>query len=229
MCRMLSSGFRMGSAGIAKAVFGQPLDVADPDGGLGQLVGVGVDLDAVQLGRVDGGEETAHAQLTGQGDDFLFQVEKLAQGDVEKVAAPAGGVEHLDGGDFGGKTCQAALLARWISRRAGPFAANPFCAAGGLRPARSAICGAGGPSRQVRQSAEYRPCRCNGRQAGRGWRGRGCARIACRRWMVQWMTSPVRRRRRGFPCLRCPSRAPRRHRTGGHRNGGFHRVQTSRR
>ena len=51
MCLMLCSGRRMGSAHFAKAVFVAPLQVADPDRDLRQFVGVGVDLDAVQLLR----------------------------------------------------------------------------------------------------------------------------------------------------------------------------------
>ena len=57
--------------GTAEAVFAEPLDVADPDGDLGEFVGVGVDFDAVELGGGDAGEETADAQVAGEGDDFF--------------------------------------------------------------------------------------------------------------------------------------------------------------
>ncbi len=56
-------GFEDRLGGIAEAVFAQPLDVADPDGGLGKLVGVFVDFDAVKLGGADRREEAGAAKL----------------------------------------------------------------------------------------------------------------------------------------------------------------------
>ena len=100
---MLSMRLRIGLGGQAVAVVDQPLDVADPDGDLGQLVGVLVDLDAVQLGGRDGDEEAPGAQLVRQADHLVLQVEQQAQGHVQEVAAAAGRVEHLDGGDLVGK------------------------------------------------------------------------------------------------------------------------------
>ncbi len=37
------------------------------------------------------------------GHDFFFEVEQLAQSDVEEVAAAAGRIQNLDRGDFGGE------------------------------------------------------------------------------------------------------------------------------
>ena len=107
MRRMLCQRLQDGVGGDAEAVLVQPLEVADPDGGLGQLVGVGVDLDAVQLrgiGRLPlQGSHGRSARAAAEGDDLFPQVQQLAQGDVEKVAAAAGRVEHPDGGELVGE------------------------------------------------------------------------------------------------------------------------------
>src|SRR5690606_2550451 len=81
-------------------IVAHPLEVADPDDGLGEFRGVGVDLDAAELGGGDAGEE-AQGDLGGggEGDDFLLAVEELLDGDVEEVARAAGGVEDGDGGE----------------------------------------------------------------------------------------------------------------------------------
>ena len=50
-----------------------PLQMADPDDDLGELLGVGVDLDAGELGRADVGRD-AGAAVGGVGDDLLLQV-----------------------------------------------------------------------------------------------------------------------------------------------------------
>ena len=93
---------------LAEAVLAQPLDVADPDGGLGELVGVCVDLDAMQLGRVGrlGRHEARQAEIGG-GDRYLLpEIEQLAQADVQEIAAAAGWIQHLDLAEFGGETLQ---------------------------------------------------------------------------------------------------------------------------
>ena len=93
-------GLEDGLAGESVAVFLEPLDVADPDGGLGQLVGVGVDLDAVELGGRGAGDVPGGADLAGEGGDFFLQVEELFEGDVEEIGAATGGIEDLDLGDL---------------------------------------------------------------------------------------------------------------------------------
>ncbi len=55
-------------------------------------MGVGVDLDAVQLL----GRDLRREQLPTVEAHLLLQVEQLAQRDVEEVAAAAGGVQHVD-------------------------------------------------------------------------------------------------------------------------------------
>ena len=49
-------GVEDGVAGAAEAVAAHPLDFADPDGDAGEFGGVGVYLDAFDVGRADGGE-----------------------------------------------------------------------------------------------------------------------------------------------------------------------------
>ena len=39
------------------------------------------------------------AVLGGEIDDFFFQIQQSAQGEIEEVAAAAGGVEHAEGGE----------------------------------------------------------------------------------------------------------------------------------
>ncbi len=53
----LSSLSQDGFSGAAEAVVADPLQVADPDGHLREFVGVGVDLDPVELPRPDDGRK----------------------------------------------------------------------------------------------------------------------------------------------------------------------------
>ena len=76
------------------AVVDAPLDVADPDDDAGEGMGDGVDLDAVHLARVDFARCHLQAGPEGVVDDLFLQVHEHLQGDVEEVAAAAGGVEH---------------------------------------------------------------------------------------------------------------------------------------
>src|SRR5690606_31887078 len=71
-----------------------PLEVADPHDHAGEFVGERVDLDAVELPRAEEAEAW-RADLLGEGDDLVLKVLHGLQGDVEEVAAAAGGVEHL--------------------------------------------------------------------------------------------------------------------------------------
>ena len=50
-----------------------------------------------------GGKSAAKPSSGGEDGDLLLEVEQLAQGDVEEVAAAAGGVEHADGAELGGE------------------------------------------------------------------------------------------------------------------------------
>ena len=60
-------------------------------------MGVGVDLDAVELPRPDAGQESVQAVLAGEDDCGLFlKILEPGQRDVKEVAGAAGGVEHLD-------------------------------------------------------------------------------------------------------------------------------------
>ncbi len=86
----------------AEAVGVEPLQVADPDRGLGELLGIGVDLDALDLGRGDLGEAEREGRGGGSpGHHLLFEREQFAERDVEEVATAAGGVEDGDGSQLG--------------------------------------------------------------------------------------------------------------------------------
>ena len=78
---------------VPEPVVVKPLEIANPDHDLRELVGVVVDLDAVQLGRANAGEKVANAIDCGEGDDFLLQVEQEFEGDVQEVTATARGVK----------------------------------------------------------------------------------------------------------------------------------------
>jgi len=82
------------------AVAAMPLEESDPEGHLRQLVGIGIDLDAVELPGADRGKEGGlHSIGTREEDDLLFQILKALEGDVEEVARAAGGVEDMDAGE----------------------------------------------------------------------------------------------------------------------------------
>ena len=90
---VVAHGPEDGVLGDMEAVGAGPLEEADPDGGLREVVGVGIEFDAVQLPRADHGQITAEAEVHGVDDDFLFEVLEFLEGDVEEVAGTAGGVE----------------------------------------------------------------------------------------------------------------------------------------
>jgi hypothetical protein len=81
-----------------EAVLLHPLQVADPDHHLGQLLGEWVDFDSQKLRGADVGEQ-ADVVGGGEGDHLFFQVEQQVDGDVEEVAGAAGGVEDFDLGE----------------------------------------------------------------------------------------------------------------------------------
>src|SRR5438552_2740794 len=62
-----------------------PLEVAYPNAELGGLLGVGVDLEAVELARADL-REPANVVVRAVGDDLLLQIEQEVDGDVQEVA-----------------------------------------------------------------------------------------------------------------------------------------------
>ena len=88
--------FKDGVAGLAQAVAPDPLQIPDPEGHLGELVGVGVHLDAVKLPGMDEGQGRLEAPVGGPVDGLLLQVFHFLQGDIKEVARAAGRVEHGD-------------------------------------------------------------------------------------------------------------------------------------
>ncbi len=80
---------------VREAVVLVPLDVANPQGGAGQLGGVEVDLQSAHLVRLDRGRQASPPIHGREVDCLSLQVEQGAQGQVEKVAAAAGRVEHF--------------------------------------------------------------------------------------------------------------------------------------
>lgn len=76
-----------------------PLQVADPEHDLGDGGGAGVEFDAEELVGVYGEATGFHAHLSAaevaQGvEHFAFEAFHVFEGDVEEVAAAAGGVEY---------------------------------------------------------------------------------------------------------------------------------------
>ncbi len=75
-----------------------PLEVADPEDQIGDGGGAGVDFDAAELVGIDGEAGVFEGEL-GVGElgekviDFAFEAFHVFEGDVEKVAAAAGGIE----------------------------------------------------------------------------------------------------------------------------------------
>src|SRR3989338_7953337 len=76
----------------------EPLQMADPDGDLGKLLGEGVEFDSLDhLGAdADVERELAFVHLGQEEQDFLFQLVQERQGDIEEVPGAAGGVEDAD-------------------------------------------------------------------------------------------------------------------------------------
>jgi len=108
-----------------------PLQVTDPQNHLGELLGVGVDLQAEELRRPDqrdGGEVVVGGVVA----DFLFQVEQQVDGDVEKVARAAGRVEDAiaaeacpELGIEAARLGQQPALLGWCARSSAPFFGLP--------------------------------------------------------------------------------------------------------
>ncbi len=127
----------------------------------------------------------------GKGDDLLLQVQQLAQRHVEEVAAAAGRVQHA--APAASSSAEAVTAATLCAFSCLPRLASPCCGAAAAsslarcRPARPAglqLCpvrGAAGPSAPAPRSAGCRRGWCSARPAASAWRGRGCARRACRR------------------------------------------------
>src|SRR5437870_4282073 len=76
---------------IVEAVVAPPLEIADLDGDLGKLEGVGIDFDGFQLLNSDHRFERK-TELGGEGDHFLFQAKQQVERDVKKVSAAASGI-----------------------------------------------------------------------------------------------------------------------------------------
>ena len=74
-----------------------PLDVANPEGGAGQLSGVGVYFQAQHLVGLDQRIHFLPALGVVEVDYPLLQIQQGAQGDVEEVPAATGGVEDGNG------------------------------------------------------------------------------------------------------------------------------------
>src|ERR1700677_2198701 len=81
---------------VVKTVVAPPLQIANLHGHLGQLEGVRIDFNGLQLrhGHLRLQRKT---KLSGKGDDFLFKSKQQLQRDVEKVAAATRGIKHRDG------------------------------------------------------------------------------------------------------------------------------------
>ena len=78
------------------AVGAEPLEVADPDGHLGEVVGVGVDLDAVELVRANLQLERGETSESALVEDRLLQVFEELQGHVQEVARAARRVQDAN-------------------------------------------------------------------------------------------------------------------------------------
>jgi len=89
---------RLGRADVAVGAE-VPLQVADPQHGFGDAGGAGVEFEAEELVRVD--RDAFHlqqalrfAEFFQRAEHFAFEALHVLQGDVQKVAAAAGGIEH---------------------------------------------------------------------------------------------------------------------------------------
>ena len=64
----------------------EPLEVADPDDGLGELGGVGIDLDAMQLfGANIGGGVEVDVEAFSEADDFVIEVRPNGTGSIVQM------------------------------------------------------------------------------------------------------------------------------------------------
>jgi hypothetical protein len=81
-----------------------PLQVADPQHEFGDGGGARVEFDAEELMRIDGVglQLQLHvlAELRGEVEHLAFEDFHLLQGDVEEVAAAAGGIEHAEAAEL---------------------------------------------------------------------------------------------------------------------------------
>jgi hypothetical protein len=110
-----------GGAVVVVAVVAAPLERADLHGDLGEFVGVRVDLDGAELGDIDP-KRQGERELGGEGDDFFFEIEEEAEGDVEEISRAAGGVEDDGGGEFfleGGEAVAVGFGAAAFRERGG--------------------------------------------------------------------------------------------------------------
>jgi hypothetical protein len=86
-----------GVDGVRVAVAAAPLDVADPDGDARQFGGEFVDFEAEDVVRAGfHAERRLQAEFVGVDVGALFDVAQGFEGEVEEVAAAAGGVEHAE-------------------------------------------------------------------------------------------------------------------------------------
>ena len=116
-------------AGRAIAVFVQPLNIADPNRGLRQFIGVVVDLDAKELLRAGFGKGGHGVDFGTKLVDRLAQIEQLSQRHIEKVTAATSRVEHAHFGNLVGKASQQSVqfvVAAGVG--AAILAFVPFCA-----------------------------------------------------------------------------------------------------
>ena len=95
-----------GVLGVGEAVAAVPLDVANPQGGARQFGGVVFQLNAQHLVGLDAGRQAVPAPGGGVINDPLFQIQQLAQGNIEEVAAAARRVEDGYGGEAVAKGVQ---------------------------------------------------------------------------------------------------------------------------
>ena len=86
--------FQDGVVGLVESVAAHPLDLADPHRHPGQLGGVGVDLEPLDVGRADGRERARKPHRLGFQLDSVLQVLERVESEIEKVARTAGGIKH---------------------------------------------------------------------------------------------------------------------------------------
>ncbi len=92
---MFVMGPRIALSAGAEAVVHRPLQVANPDDDLGQIVGVGARLDSVELLGAYPGEEGRKADGPRERRDLLLQVQKIFEAHVQEVPRPASRVQDL--------------------------------------------------------------------------------------------------------------------------------------
>ncbi len=93
----------------AKAVLYSPLEVADPDGDLRELVGVGACLYPVELLGADLREEWREPDRPREGEDLFFEIQQLLEAHVQEVPRPARRVEYAQSPQLFGEAKQERL------------------------------------------------------------------------------------------------------------------------